>query len=54
MYHHARLDLIQPGIFAFQAFFEKLLRKFCSFAILTVVVAKGETSPAFADAKGGE
>jgi len=48
------LDFIQSGLFAFQTFFQKLLRKFGSFANLTVIVTKGETSPAFADAKGGE
>jgi len=38
----------------FKLFFQKLLQKFGSFAILTVLVMKGETSPAFGDAKGGE
>jgi len=48
------LTYVQPGFFALQTFFQKLLQKFGSFVILTVLVMKGETSPAFGDAKGGE
>ncbi len=46
--------LSQSDVFTFQGFFEIFFGKFCSFANLNVIVAKGETSPAFADAKGGE
>ena len=40
----ARLCFLQPGFFAFKNFFQKHSRKFGSFAILTVLVAKGATT----------
>jgi hypothetical protein len=49
------LNFVQPGVFyARKNIFQKLLRKFGSFDILTVIVAKGEKITRLADAKGGE
>jgi RNA polymerase sigma factor (sigma-70 family) len=42
------------GFFVFLNIFQNILRKVGKFAILNVLVMKGKTSPAFADAKGGE
>jgi hypothetical protein len=41
---NAQRGFLSLGVFAFKNIFQKLLRKFGSFAILTVLVAKGETT----------